>query len=34
MAKKPLLQIKDIMAAVDCKDYDFHKKMLMSNVKV
>ena len=27
MAKKPLLQIKDIMAAVDRKDYQFYKNL-------
>ena len=27
MAKKPLLQIKDIMAAVDRKDYDFYSRL-------
>ena len=27
MAKKPLLQIKDIMAAVDRKDYGFYERL-------
>ena len=27
MASKPLLQIKDIMAAVDRKDYDFYSRL-------
>ena len=27
MASKPLLQIKDIMAAVDGKDYDFYSRL-------